>query len=96
VADELFNEEKASVVADLECQYLAQVFKKDKLSLYVRTAKVGRSSFDLEYALVDAATGQLKATGRGAMVFIDKKSGKSTPLPESVREKIAAFEELSS
>ncbi|WP_123039238.1 acyl-CoA thioesterase [Cohnella candidum] len=93
LGERLFNDRNASVVADLECQYLAQVFKKDKLSLKVRVAKLGRSSFDLEYALVDAETGRLKATGRGAMVYIDKQSGKSEPLPDDVKRKIAAFEE---
>ncbi|MBW5448029.1 acyl-CoA thioesterase [Cohnella sp. CFH 77786] len=95
VAEQLFNDEYGAVVADLECQYLAQVYKKDPLRLHVRVAKLGRSSYDLEYALADSITGQLKAAGRGAMVFIDRSSGRSTPLPEPVKEKIAAFEGMS-
>lgn len=91
---QLFNDRYGSVVADLECKYLAQVYRKDPLRLHVRVAKLGRSSFEIEYALADAETGQLKAAGRGAMVFIDKIGGSSVPLPESVRNKIAAFEGL--
>ncbi|TJY42280.1 acyl-CoA thioesterase [Cohnella pontilimi] len=92
VAGVLFNEENVVVVADLECQYLQQIYLKDSLHLRVRVAKLGRSSYDLEYAIVDQSTGQPKAVGRGAMVYIDKKSGKSAPLPDVVREKITAFE----
>ncbi|CAM3022684.1 thioesterase family protein [Paenibacillus sediminis] len=92
LSDSLFNQETISVVADLECQYLGQIFIKDPLKLHVRIAKLGRSSFDLEYAVVQALTGELKAVGRGAMVYIDTKSGKSLPLPDDARAKIIAFE----
>lgn len=88
----LFNEESVCVVGDLECHYLAQILLKEPLKLHVRMAKLGRSSFDVEYALVEAATGQLKAVGRGAMVHIDKKSGKSIAVPDIVREKVSSFE----
>jgi acyl-CoA thioester hydrolase len=92
IADELFNEQNVVVVADLECQYLQQIFLKDSLKLLVRVAKMGRSSYDLEYAIVETGKAQLKAVGRGAMVYIDRKLGKSAPLPEVAREKITAFE----
>ena len=92
VSKDLFNEKTVGVTADLECQYLQQSYLRDKLRLYVRTARLGRSSFDLEYALVEETTGQLKATGRGAMVHIDRASGRSCPIPDAAREKILAFE----
>lgn len=92
LSEDLFNEEKVCVVADLQCHFLAQIFIKEPLKLCVRVAKLGRSSFDLEYALVEAATGQPKAVGRGAMVHIDKSTGKSWPIPDAVRDKIFSFE----
>lgn len=88
--DSMFGSEKVAVVADLECQYLAQMYRSDKVNLHVRVASIGRSSLDVEYAVVVEDT--LKAAGRGAIVLIDTASGKSTPLPEEVREVIAAFE----
>jgi len=94
LTEELFNEGNAIVVADLECQYLAQVFKKDRLRLRVRAAKLGRSSIQLEYALVGEVTDQLKATGRGTMVYIDKRQGGSAPLPDAIKQAIRAFEEM--
>jgi acyl-CoA thioester hydrolase len=92
LSNTLFNQDTVTVVADLECQYLAQIFMKEPLQLHVRTAKMGRSSLDLEYAIVEADTGVLKATGRGAMVHIDTKTGKSVPLPDSARSQIMSFE----
>lgn len=94
LAGELFGEGRVSVVADLECQYLSQIYLKDPLRLHVRVARLGRSSYDLEYALTDSSAGTLKSTGRGAMVYIDKITGKSTPLPDTVREKISEYEGL--
>jgi acyl-CoA thioester hydrolase len=79
-----------SVVADLECQYLAQLYLKDPLKLHVRVAEIGRSSMDVQYAIV--VDGALKAAGRGTIVLIDTASGKSTPIPDSARERISTFE----
>lgn len=90
LTDTLFSTQAVSVVADLECQYLAQLYLKDPLMLHVRVASIGRSSMDVEYAIV--VNEQLKAAGRGAIVLIDTASGKSTPIPEFAREKIVAFE----
>jgi acyl-CoA thioester hydrolase len=90
LTDELFGEEKVSVVADLECQYFAQMYLRDPLKLHVRVARIGRSSLDIEYAIT--VNDQLKAAGRGAIVLIDTKSGKSTPVPEDIRERIRSFE----
>ncbi|KIL37274.1 thioesterase [Cohnella kolymensis] len=92
LAEDLFNEENVCVVADMHCHYLSQIFIKEPLKLGVRIAKLGRSSFDLEYSLVEAASGQLKAAARGTMVYISKKTGASIPIPDAVREQIISAE----
>ncbi|GIP22812.1 thioesterase family protein [Paenibacillus sp. J22TS3] len=92
LTQDLFSDERVSVVADLECQYLAQIYLRDPLKLYIRVAKLGRSSIDVEYALV--AHDELKAAGRGAIVLIDTKTGKSTPIPDAAREAIRGFEKM--
>ncbi|MBP1154030.1 MULTISPECIES: thioesterase family protein [unclassified Paenibacillus] len=90
LTEDLFSDKTVSVVANLECQYLASIYLKDPLKLHVRVAKMGRSSLDLEYALI--VDDQLKAAGRGTIVLIDTKSGKSTPIPDTAREIIRSFE----
>ena len=37
------------VVADLQCDYMKQVFFDEQLSIYVKTASVGNSSMDIHY-----------------------------------------------
>ncbi|MGG1878328.1 thioesterase family protein [Paenibacillus cisolokensis] len=90
LTDELFSKQQVSVVADLECQYLAQLYLRDPLKLHVKVAEIGRSSMDVHYAVV--VNDELKAAGRGTIVLVDTATGKSTPIPETAREKIAAFE----
>ncbi|MEC0305471.1 hypothetical protein PAEVO_54630 [Paenibacillus sp. GM2FR] len=90
LTEDLFSDKKVSVVADLECQYLAQLYLKDALKLHVRVAEIGRSSMDVQYAIV--VDDALKAAGRGTIVLIDTESGKSTPIPDSARERISTFE----
>lgn len=92
LTDELFGPKRVSVVADLQCQYLASVYLKDLIQLHVRVAHIGRTSLDIEYALV--VKEQLKAAGRGAIVLVDTENGKSTPIPDISRERIRAFERL--
>ncbi|MFD2611248.1 acyl-CoA thioesterase [Paenibacillus gansuensis] len=92
LSQELFGEDRVSVVADLECQYLAQLYLRDPLQLHVRVAKIGRSSLDIEYAVV--VNGGVKAAGRGAIVLIDTKTGKSTPIPDEIKAVIAEYEGL--
>lgn len=86
--------ERAVVTADIECHYLAQVFYGQPLRMYVKTARMGTSSLDLHYALWNEATGQMAAVARGALVMIDRRTGKSTPIPEAIKEAIAAYEGL--
>ncbi|MCF6092622.1 acyl-CoA thioesterase [Microaerobacter geothermalis] len=81
------------VAADLECHYLAQIYFGEPLDLYVRSARLGRSSLDIEYALVLKEKNQLAAVGRGAVVYMDKKSNKSKPIPDGIRQAICNFEE---
>lgn len=90
LTEDLFSDKAVSVVASQECQYLAPIYLKDPLKLHVRVARMGRSSLDLEYALI--VHDQLKAAGRGTIVLIDTKSGKSTPIPDTAREIIRSFE----
>lgn len=91
LTEDLFSDKTVSVVANLECQYLASIYLKDPLKLHVRVANMGRSSLDLEYALV--VNDRLKAAGRGTIVLVDTNSGKSTPIPDAASEVIRSFEE---
>ncbi|MDN4607191.1 acyl-CoA thioesterase [Sporosarcina highlanderae] len=66
------------VVADLQCDYMKQVFFDEKLSIFVKAASVGNSSVDIHY-MAKNGNGDIVFTGRGTIVQIDRKTGKSVP-----------------
>ena len=63
------------VVADLQCDYLQQVFFDEKLAIHVKVATIGNSSMDIHY-MVKNAEGDIVITGRGSVVQIGRATGK--------------------
>lgn len=75
------------IVADLQCNYIEQIFFGETIKLYVKTNFVGNSSIDIHYLGVKE-NGNICLTGRGNMVNIDASSGKSVPLTGEQKEKL--------
>lgn len=90
---DLFNlkslSETAPIVADLHCDYLAQVYFDETIKLSVKTDHIGKSSIDIHY-LGEKEDGSICFTGRGRLVKINIKTGKSAPFTE---EEIRKLEE---
>jgi acyl-CoA thioester hydrolase len=72
------------VVADLQCDYLAQVYFAEELKLYVKAQRVGASSVDLHY-MGKKQNGAICFVGRGTMVQMSKKTGKGSPWTEEMK-----------
>ncbi|GGA36134.1 acyl-CoA thioesterase [Psychrobacillus lasiicapitis] len=77
--------EKIPVVADLQCDYVKQVFFDEKLRIYVKANTLGSSSVDIHY-MAKNEKGEIVFTGRGSVVQIDKKTGKASKWNEKERE----------
>ncbi|WP_210365002.1 thioesterase family protein [Bacillus sp. REN3] len=77
--------ETIPVVADLQCDYLSQVFFDEDLKIYVKANSLGKSSVDLHY-MGKRADGSICLAGRGTIVQISKKTGKGVPWTEEMRE----------
>lgn len=73
------------VVADLQCDYMKQVFFDERLDVHVKAEKVGTSSVDIHYWATDKE-GETCLTGRGTMVQISRKTGKGSAWTESEKE----------
>ncbi|MCP8967370.1 acyl-CoA thioesterase [Ectobacillus ponti] len=63
------------VVANLQCDYLRQVYFDEKLRVYVKVQSVGNSSVDMHY-MIKNEQNQVCITGRSTMVQASKKTGK--------------------
>lgn len=77
--------EKIPVVADLQCDYVKQVFFDETLRIYVKANTIGSSSVDIHYMAKDEKE-EIVFTGRGSIVQIDKKTGKGSKWTEEERE----------
>ena len=73
------------VVADIQCDYVNQVFFDEVLTIYVKTASVGTTSMDLHY-LVKNEKDEICYTGRGTLVQLDYSTGKGAPLLEEQKK----------
>lgn len=74
------------VVADLQCDFLKEMFFNDDLKVYVKAARIGTSSVDLHYLIT--REDDICATGRGTLVKINKQTGKSAPWTDEERERL--------
>ncbi|UXH44196.1 acyl-CoA thioesterase [Rossellomorea vietnamensis] len=83
------------VVADLQCDFVKQVFFDETLKVYVKADRVGRSSVDLHYMGLNEEE-QVCFTGRGTMVQISKETGKGVPWTEEMKSKLHSEKVVSS
>src|SRR5690554_4597580 len=76
------------ILARAEVDYVRQLTVRDQAKVYVRTSRVGNSSFDVQYLLVSVGRqGEetLVAKGMTTCVAFDYKAQRPTPTPEPQR-----------
>jgi acyl-CoA thioester hydrolase len=80
------------VMRALSVEYEAPARFDDLLEVFVRTARLGRTSVTNECAAYRVADGALMCTARLTVVLIDVATRRPTPLPDGYRDAITAFE----
>jgi acyl-CoA thioester hydrolase len=73
-----------TLVARAECEFKIPVTLYDEVIVTLWMAKIGRSSFDLEYRLHDSSD-RTYATARTTMVCFDSIKNKTVAIPESIK-----------
>lgn len=73
------------IIARAECDYRAPAHFGDELEVRLNVGEIGRSSFTLVYAIVQAGGDRLVASGKTVMVSYDYAAGVSVPLPDATR-----------
>lgn len=86
------------VIAHASLEYIIPVFPDDKISMYVRTSRIGKSSFDLEYLLVKTQNGEEVVCSKGKTVCVafDYRAKTSVVIPGEEKNKMMIFEQLDS
>lgn len=84
------------VIAKASLEYIKPIFIDDKISMYVRTSRIGKSSFDLEYLLVKVKNGEeiVCSKGKTVCVAFDYQTKQAAPIPINERSKMMVFEQL--
>jgi acyl-CoA thioester hydrolase len=80
------------ILADARVTFLAPVEYGMPVKVGVRTSRLGNKSMTVEQNVVHAETGEVLASGQVVLVAFDYHVNKSMPIPDVMREKIAAFE----
>jgi acyl-CoA thioester hydrolase len=74
-------------------EYEAPARFDDLIEVFVRTARIGRTSETLEYRVRNTADGTLLAVAEQVMVLIDADARRPAEVPQSWRQVIERFEE---
>ncbi len=84
------------VIASASLTYILPIVMEDKVSMYVRTSRIGTSSFDLEYLIVKLVNGkeEICSKGKTTCVAYDYQTKASTAIPEHEKNKMVLFEQL--
>jgi len=84
------------VIGQASIDYIVPLFLEDKISIYVRTSRIGNTSFDLEYMIVKDVNGKEVICSRGKTVCVafDYSTKKPSAIPDKERNKMMEFEQL--
>jgi acyl-CoA thioester hydrolase len=80
------------IVARLSVDFRRPLTFPDSVRVDATVTRVGRSSFTLAYRFVSQAQEQEVASGEDVIVVVDYRTGKSTPVDDALRARIAALE----
>jgi acyl-CoA thioester hydrolase len=89
------DEQHGPALVAATLNFRRQVHYPAELEVATRVREIGRSSFKMEYEIFHRGTDERVADGTGVIVWTDYGSGRSVPLPESLKEEIRRFEGIS-
>ena len=79
---------RSFILARVECDYRLQATAGDRLVVRLRVTAVGKSSFTLEYEIVNGRTREVVATARTVQVMYDYDARRSVPIPDDIRARL--------
>jgi acyl-CoA thioester hydrolase len=80
------------ILARMECDYRRPASVGQLLDVRMRVSRIGRTSFDCEYEIVDSRDRHVIVEARSVQVVYDYATGTPVAMPDHVRERIEDFE----
>lgn len=84
--------DKTFFLVNQSVEYKSQAHFNDELQIYMKVHRIGKSSVEAHYAIVQRETRQIVSLAASTGVYIDVATQKSTPLPEDLANRIEQFE----
>jgi|ERR1700744_321447 len=83
------------IVGRSEVNYLKPITLDDEIVCYVRTTRIGNSSFDVMHLLVRITPNgeEICTTGKTVCISYDYKTNKSVPIPAKERQRMIEYDE---
>jgi acyl-CoA thioester hydrolase len=75
-----------------DVEYFAPAVFDDEIEVYVRVARLGRTSVMFEFAAYRVPDDLPMVTAHQTLVYVDLAERKACPVPDSFREPVLAFE----
>lgn len=88
-------EENGIILGRSEINYLKPLFLNDEIACYVRTTRIGTSSFDVAHVLVKITPNgeEICTTGKTVCISYDYGANKSVPIPKAQRQSMIEYDE---
>lgn len=80
------------ILAELTISYKAPAHFGDELLVGVRVSRIGSKSFTMDYAIARVGDGALIATGQSVLVAYDYAAGRSVPVSDEFRARVAELQ----
>lgn len=85
------------IVAKAQVDYVRPIIMDEKIFAYVKTSRLGNSSWDIEYILVsekEDGSASLRTMGKTVQVAIDYQTNKPTPIPKAERDLMKKYDNI--
>ena len=89
---DIHQDDIVGFVVETSCSYFSSISFPDLIHVGVRVAKLGNSSVRYELALFRNDEALPSAAGHFVHVYVDRRSNKSVPIPQQVREVLASLQ----
>ena len=83
------------ILGETSCRYLKPLTYPDTIKVSTYTSVLRPKRFTMKYSIESNRLSSVVAEGSGEIVFLDYNTGKTTLIPESIRESIIALDQHS-
>ncbi|MFC5284254.1 acyl-CoA thioesterase [Pedobacter alpinus] len=85
------------IIAKAQIDFIKPIILNDNIFAYVKTSRLGNSSWDIDYILVsenEDGSETVKAIGKTVQVAINYETNKPTPIPKKERDLMKQYDNI--